>query len=242
MSVAAPAAAPPRPTRSSTRPWRAGSPGASRPARRRRSAAAWPHIAAGSDVLVASPTGSGKTLTGFLVAIDAAYRAAEAGARTARRPRGPLRLAAARPRGRRAREPPRPPDGDPRGGGAARPPRPRAARGRAHGRHPAGRAGRHAAAVTRPARDHARVALPAPDRAVVARTAARRAHGDRRRGAHAGPRQAGQPPRAQPRAPRRAGDRERRPPPAHRALGHPAAPRRWWPASSRACTTTGRPP
>ena len=40
--------------------------------------AAWPHIAAGSDVLVASPTGTGKTLTGFLVAIDAAYRAAEA--------------------------------------------------------------------------------------------------------------------------------------------------------------------
>jgi ATP-dependent Lhr-like helicase len=39
-------------------------------------AAAWPHIAAGSDVLVASPTGTGKTLTGFLVAIDAAYRAA----------------------------------------------------------------------------------------------------------------------------------------------------------------------
>jgi len=43
--------------------------------------AAWPHIAEGRDVLVASPTGSGKTLTGFLVAIDAAYRAAEAGAR-----------------------------------------------------------------------------------------------------------------------------------------------------------------
>ena len=43
---------------------------------------AWPHIAEGRDVLVASPTGSGKTLTGFLVAIDAAYRAAEAGTRT----------------------------------------------------------------------------------------------------------------------------------------------------------------
>ena len=36
---------------------------------------AWPHIMGGGDVLVASPTGTGKTLTGFLVAIDAAYRA-----------------------------------------------------------------------------------------------------------------------------------------------------------------------
>jgi ATP-dependent Lhr-like helicase len=43
--------------------------------------AAWPHIAGGSDVLVASPTGTGKTLTGFLVAIDAAYRSAAAGTR-----------------------------------------------------------------------------------------------------------------------------------------------------------------
>jgi ATP-dependent helicase Lhr and Lhr-like helicase len=43
--------------------------------------AAWPAIAEGKDVLVASPTGTGKTLTGFLVAIDAAYRAAEAGTR-----------------------------------------------------------------------------------------------------------------------------------------------------------------
>jgi len=41
---------------------------------------AWPVIASGRDVLVASPTGTGKTLTGFLVAIDAAYRAAAAGA------------------------------------------------------------------------------------------------------------------------------------------------------------------
>jgi ATP-dependent helicase Lhr and Lhr-like helicase len=48
--------------------------------------AAWPHIAKGEDVLVASPTGSGKTLTGFLVAIDAAYRAAATGTRTAGAP------------------------------------------------------------------------------------------------------------------------------------------------------------
>jgi ATP-dependent Lhr-like helicase len=41
--------------------------------------AAWPLIAGGGDVLVAAPTGTGKTLTGFLVAIDAAYRAREAG-------------------------------------------------------------------------------------------------------------------------------------------------------------------
>jgi ATP-dependent helicase Lhr and Lhr-like helicase len=36
--------------------------------------AAWPLIRSGRDVLVASPTGTGKTLTGFLVAIDAALR------------------------------------------------------------------------------------------------------------------------------------------------------------------------
>ena len=40
---------------------------------------AWPLIAGGDHVLVASPTGTGKTLTGFLMAIDAAYRAHAAG-------------------------------------------------------------------------------------------------------------------------------------------------------------------
>jgi len=44
-------------------------------------AAAWPVIAEGHDVLVASPTGTGKTLTGFLMAIDAAYRAHATGRR-----------------------------------------------------------------------------------------------------------------------------------------------------------------
>ena len=39
----------------------------------------WPHVVAGEDTLIAAPTGSGKTLAGFLMAIDALYRAAEAG-------------------------------------------------------------------------------------------------------------------------------------------------------------------
>ena len=49
--------------------------------------AAWPSIIAGGNVLVASPTGTGKTLTGFLMAIDSAYRAHADG--TARRAAGP---------------------------------------------------------------------------------------------------------------------------------------------------------
>jgi ATP-dependent Lhr-like helicase len=39
----------------------------------------WPQIAAGHSTLIAAPTGSGKTLAGFLVCIDALYRAAERG-------------------------------------------------------------------------------------------------------------------------------------------------------------------
>jgi len=39
----------------------------------------WPQIAAGSNTLIAAPTGSGKTLAGFLVCIDALYRAADRG-------------------------------------------------------------------------------------------------------------------------------------------------------------------
>ncbi|MGH9099876.1 MAG: DEAD/DEAH box helicase, partial [Acidimicrobiales bacterium] len=42
-------------------------------------AAAWPLLRSGVDVLVASPTGTGKTLTGFMVAIDAACRRRLAG-------------------------------------------------------------------------------------------------------------------------------------------------------------------
>ena len=39
----------------------------------------WPEIAAGRNTLIAAPTGSGKTLAGFLVCIDALYRAAGRG-------------------------------------------------------------------------------------------------------------------------------------------------------------------
>ena len=60
---------------------------------------AWPAIATGRDVLVASPTGSGKTLTGFLVAIDAAWRAHDDGEASLGGPRvvyvSPLRALAA---------------------------------------------------------------------------------------------------------------------------------------------------
>jgi ATP-dependent Lhr-like helicase len=47
----------------------------------------WPCIREGADTLIAAPTGSGKTLAGFLVAIDAAYRAHEAGEELAGRTR-----------------------------------------------------------------------------------------------------------------------------------------------------------
>src|SRR5207244_11236168 len=39
----------------------------------------WPAIARGEDTLIAAPTGSGKTLSGFLRCIDRLYRAAESG-------------------------------------------------------------------------------------------------------------------------------------------------------------------
>lgn len=39
----------------------------------------WPHLVTGRDVLIAAPTGSGKTLTAFLAAIDRLLRLAESG-------------------------------------------------------------------------------------------------------------------------------------------------------------------
>src|SRR6185437_3458051 len=40
----------------------------------------WPLIACGSDTLISAPTGSGKTLAAFLIALDALFRQAAAGA------------------------------------------------------------------------------------------------------------------------------------------------------------------
>lgn len=45
----------------------------------RPQAEGWPHIAAGKNVLIAAPTGSGKTLTAFLAVIDRLLRASIAG-------------------------------------------------------------------------------------------------------------------------------------------------------------------
>src|SRR2546428_8377970 len=42
-------------------------------------AGGWAEIAAGRDTLIAAPTGSGKTLTAFLVCIDRLYRAHQDG-------------------------------------------------------------------------------------------------------------------------------------------------------------------
>ena len=39
----------------------------------------WPEIRAGHDVLISAPTGSGKTLSAFLICLDGLVRAARAG-------------------------------------------------------------------------------------------------------------------------------------------------------------------
>ncbi len=68
-----------RPRSISTRPLPDGSRPASPRGPTEAQASGWPLVRAGTDVLIAAPTGSGKTLAGFLMAIDQAYRAHQAG-------------------------------------------------------------------------------------------------------------------------------------------------------------------
>ena len=141
---------------------------------------AWPHIRSGNDVLVASPTGTGKTLTGFLVAIDAAYRAQVAGGDEAAARRSgpgviyvsPLRALAVDvhenlqvPLAGIAEEAERLGTG-----------RPGPHRRGANRRHAPVRTGGHAPVAARPAGHHARVPLPAPHGGVVADHAAECPH------------------------------------------------------------------
>ncbi len=170
VSTGRPRRAAPRlhPAARSTRRWPAGSCGRFPDGPTEPQRPAWPRIAEGGDVLVASPTGTGKTLTGFLVAIDAAYRAAAARAAGHRHGAAgpgvvyvsPLRALATDvhenlqvPLAGIAEE-------------AARLglDRPRALGGRPDRRHAGRRAGGHAPLAPRPAGHHARVALPAADR------------------------------------------------------------------------------
>ena len=77
------------------------------PSRRRPTAqaAAWPAIRAGRHTLVAAPTGSGKTLTAFLAALDALVREGLQPGGLADETDGRLRLAA---EGAVERHPPQP--------------------------------------------------------------------------------------------------------------------------------------
>lgn len=142
---------------------------------------AWRAAHAGEHALVVAPTGSGKTLSAFLWALDRLSVEPPCGRSHETLP-DPLRLAVEGPGGRRPAEPAGPARRDLAGDPAAR-----AAGARHHGRHahrrhhrgrtplvrqdPAGRAG-----------DHPRVAVPDPD-LVGAGVPAGRRDGDRRRGA-----------------------------------------------------------
>ncbi len=169
----------------------------------------WPEIRSGRDTLVAAPTGSGKTLSGFLVAIDALYRAHDRGRERAGTTRvvyvSPLKALAvdihqnlerplARDRG----------DGQGAGPGRARPDRRRADR-----RHSQLGARRHAQGAADLPDHHPGEPLPAGDRRAEPGAAAPRRQPDRRRDPRHGSRQARLAPGPHPRAPRRTCSRAR---------------------------------
>ena len=197
---------------------------------------AWEAISHGKHALVVAPTGSGKTLSAFLWAIDRVFHEKDAAAACRRGQaatqdgcRGiphphPLHLAAQGARRRRRAQPPLAARRDravraaPRHRGARRHGR------RALGRHDLERPAQARHGSARHPHHDARVALPdahEPGR----RDAQERAHGHRRRGARRRRDQARRAPRGEPRAARRA-PRSKRRPPAHRAVGDGAADRR----------------
>ena len=163
---------------------------------------AWPSIAAGHDTLVAAPTGSGKTLSAFLVAIDDLYQRHDAGSPHARHRPGCVRVAA-QGTGRRHQRESEPPARADRG-----------RRPRARAQPPFLRVGVRTGDTTSsqrssmlrkpPAlhRHHARVALSPGHRREEPRRAAHRAHRHRRRNPRRGPRQARIAPGAHPRTAR----------------------------------------
>ena len=176
---------------------------------------AWEAISSGHHALVVAPTGSGKTLSAFLWALDRlASQPVPEDAQGALP--GPLRLADEGARRRRRAQPAQPARRHP----ARRHP-PRAARARHHrlgalGRHPGRRAAGLRPHPHRRAHHDARVAVPHPHLGRP-RGARRRRDGHRRRGARPRRHQARRPPRALPRAARRPA---RAPGAADRAVRH----------------------
>ena len=145
-------------------------------------ARAWPAIRAGQPTLVAAPTGSGKTLTAFLAAIDALVREGVAhGGSAAGRDAGDLRVAAEGAVQRHPYQPGRAAGGHPRRAGEGRPARRGDPHRRAHRRHPAARAAVDAQAAAAHPGDHARIAVHPARLRLRSRHARHRPHGDRRR-------------------------------------------------------------
>ena len=153
MSGSDPLASLDGPVRRLVRPSRSF-PGGPTPAQR----LAWPPIASGENLLLVSPTGTGKTLAAFLAIIDGLYPRACQGGHPRARPAMRLRLASAEPGLRHRAEPDHPARGDPPRPGAGAKPDHRRRPDRRHLGLPAQEAPRAAAA---PADHHAR--KPQPD-------------------------------------------------------------------------------
>ena len=162
---------------------------------------AWPSIEGGRHTLVAAPTGSGKTLTAFMAAIDALVRAGSVARRAAGSHASRLRLAAQGAVERHPPQPRSPARRHPRRTRTHGPARCRDPHRRAHGRHDAERARAHAQDAAAHPRHHARIAVRAARLRFGPRDAGDCAHGHRRRNPRRRRQQARQPPVAVARTP-----------------------------------------